>query len=276
MTDATIRIAILDMYNGEPNQGMRCIIDIINRFNHLVEFKVFDVRRNCELPEIKKYDIYISTGGPGNPLEGDGNWDLKYYAFIDALSQWNKENTVKKHVLFICHSFQMACKHFGLAEVTKRKDTSFGVMKVHKTEDGFNDPLYDGLPDPFYAVDSRDYQVVQPKLSMFRKKGAKIISLEKIRDHVQYERAIMAVRFSDYFVGTQFHPEADPISYIANLKNKERREKIIEMKGKTKFRDMLEDLLDEDKIYKTNETIIPNFLRIAINDLMKTRKMLSN
>jgi homoserine O-succinyltransferase/O-acetyltransferase len=276
MTDATIRIAILDMYNGEPNQGMRCIIDIINRFNHLVEFKVFDVRRNCELPEIKKYDIYISTGGPGNPLEGDGNWDLKYYAFIDVLSQWNKENTVKKHVLFICHSFQMACKHFGLAEVTKRKDTSFGVMKVHKTEDGFNDPLYDGLPDPFYAVDSRDYQVVQPKLSMFRKKGAKIISLEKIRDHVQYERAIMAVRFSDYFVGTQFHPEADPISYIANLKNKERREKIIEMKGKTKFRDMLEDLLDEDKIYKTNETIIPNFLRIAINDLMKTRKMLSN
>jgi acetyl-CoA carboxylase carboxyltransferase component len=76
-------------------------------------------------------------------------------------------------------------------------------------------------------------------------------------------------------VGTQFHPEADPISYIANLKNKERREKIIE-KGKIKFRDMLEDLLDEDKIYKTNETIIPNFLRIAINDLMKTRRMLFN
>ncbi len=276
MTDATIRIAILDMYNGEPNQGMRCIIDIINRFNHLVEFKVFDVRRHCELPEVKKYDIYISTGGPGNPLEGDGNWDLKYYAFIDALSQWNQENAVKKHMLFICHSFQMACKHFGLAEINKRRQTSFGVMKVHKTEEGLTDPLYDGLPDPFYAVDSRDYQVVQPKLSMFRKKGAKIISLEKIRDHVQYERAIMAVRFSEYFVGTQFHPEADPISYIANLKNKERREKIIEMKGKIKFRDMLEDLLDEDKIYKTNETIIPNFLRIAINDLMKTRRMLSN
>jgi predicted methyltransferase len=61
------------MYNGEPNQGMRCIIDIINRFNHLVEFKVFDVRRHCELPEVKKYDIYIFTGAR-NPLEGDGNW----------------------------------------------------------------------------------------------------------------------------------------------------------------------------------------------------------
>jgi esterase/lipase superfamily enzyme len=60
------------------------------------------------------------------------------------------------------------------------------------------------------------------------------------------------------------------------MKNKERREKIIDMKGKQKFRDMLEDLLDEDKIYKTNETIIPNFLRIAINDLMKHHKALSN
>jgi GMP synthase-like glutamine amidotransferase len=271
-----IRIAVLDMYAGEPNQGMRCIIDIINRFNQIVTFQVFDVRGKSEFPDIKKFDIYISTGGPGNPLEGDGNWDLKYYDFIDHLTVWNKEQKVKKHVLFICHSFQMACKHFGLAEINKRKDTSFGVMKVHKTELGLTDPIFEGLPDPFYAVDSRDYQVVQPKLNIFAKKGAKIISLEKIRDHVQYERAIMAVRFSEYFVGTQFHPEADPISFIANLKSKERREKIIAMKGKKKFRDMLEDLLDEEKIYKTNETIIPNFLRIAINDVMKHKKTLSN
>ena len=271
-----IRIAVLDMYNGEPNQGMRCLIDIINRFNQIATFQIFDIRGKSEFPKIEKFDIYISTGGPGNPLEGDGNWDLKYYDFIDQLTAWNKEKPVKKHVLFICHSFQMACKHFGLAEITKRKDTSFGVMKVHKTADGLTDPLYEGLPDPFYAVDSRDYQVIQPKLSMFKKKGAKIISLEKIRDHVQYERAIMAVRFSDYFVGTQFHPEADPISFIANLKKLETREKIIAMKGKSKFRDMLEDLLDEDKIYKTNETLVPNFLRIAINDLMKTKKTLSN
>ena len=242
MSEQTIKIAILDMYDGEPNQGMRCIIDIINRFNQIVTFKIFDVRGKSELPDIKKFDIYISTGGPGNPLVGDGNWDLKYYDFIDQLTEWNQENNVKKHVLFICHSFQMACKHFGLAEITKRKDTSFGVMKIHKTAESANDSIYEGLSDPFYAVDSRDYQVVQPKLSMFKKKGAKIISLEKIRDHVQYERAIMAVRFSDYFVGTQFHPEADPISFIANLKNPIAREKIIKMKGKTKFRDMLEEI----------------------------------
>jgi homoserine O-succinyltransferase len=276
MNEHTIKIAILDMYNGEPNQGMRCIIDIVNRFNQIVSFKIFDVRRKSELPKVKDFDIYISTGGPGNPLEGDGIWDKSYYAFIDELVAWNNENEIKKHVLFICHSFQMACKHFGLAEITKRNDTSFGVMTVHKTKEGSLDPLLEGLEDPFYAVDSRDYQVVQPHLNVFADKGAKIISLEKIRDHVQFERAIMAVRFTKYFVGTQFHPEADPLSFIANLKKAQTREKIINMKGRKKFRNMLEDLLDEEKIYKTNETLIPNFLRLAINDLMKTKKTLSN
>jgi homoserine O-succinyltransferase len=276
MNNKKITVALLDMYDGVANQGMRCLIDIISRFEPIVDFKIFDVRGKCELPEISKYDIYISTGGPGNPLIGDGNWDVKYYEFIDSLTRWNIENDVKKHVLFICHSFQMACKHFGLAEITKRNDTSFGVMTMHKTKEGLEDSLFEGLQDPFYAIDSRDYQVVQPNLNVFKKKGATIISLEKIRDHVQYERAIMAVRFTPYFVGTQFHPEADPISFISHLRNKEAKDKIKEMKGKKKFKIMLEDLLDDDKIYRTNETLVPNFLRTAINDLIRTKKTMSN
>ncbi|MBD0725228.1 GMP synthase [Flavobacterium sp. L1I52] len=276
MKKKSITVAILDMYNGEPNQGMRCIIDILNRFSPFVSFKIFDVRGKCELPEIEKFDIYIATGGPGNPLEGNGSWDVKFFEFIDAIVKWNNENPIKKHVLFICHSFQMACKHFGLAEITKRNDTSFGVMTIHKTKEGLKDLLFEGLDDPFYAIDSRDYQVVQPKLSVFAKKGAKILSLEKIRDHVQYERAIMAVRFTDHLVGTQFHPEADPISFLSQLRNKEIKDKIRKLKGKRKFRNMLEDLVDDDKIYRTNETLIPNFLRSAITDLMKSKKIMSN
>jgi homoserine O-succinyltransferase/O-acetyltransferase len=271
-----IRIAVLDMYDGEANQGMRCIFDIINRFNQLVTFQVFDIRGKNEFPDIQKFDIYISSGGPGNPLEGNGIWDKKYFELLDALWNWNKENEMKKHVLFICHSFQMACKHFGLAEINKRKDTSFGIMTTHKVNEGLTDTLFEGLENPFYTIDSRDYQVVQPHTKNFKKIGAQIIALEKIRDHVQYERAIMGIRFSKEIVGVQFHPEADPMSFLAHMKNRAFREKIIEMKGRVKFLKMLENLVEEDKIYKTNETIIPNFLRIAINDLMKHKKILSN
>jgi len=271
-----VKVAILDMYNGEPNQGMRCIIDIVNRFNQLVTFEIFDIRGKAHFPKIADFDIYISTGGPGNPQEGDGNWDVKYYQLIDDLWKWNAENQIKKHVLFICHSFQMACIHFGLGQVTKRKGTSFGVMTIHKENAGLYEPTFSGLDNPFYAIDSRDFQVVKPNMKKFRELGASIVALEKIRDHVQYERAIMGIRFSKEFIGFQFHPEADPISFLAHMKNREVREKIIAMKGRVKFLKMLEYLVQEETIYKTNETIIPNFLRSAINDSLKQRKILMN
>jgi homoserine O-succinyltransferase len=47
-----LNLAILDMNNGEPNQGMRCIKDIVGRFEGQIKHKVFDVRQKAELPEI--------------------------------------------------------------------------------------------------------------------------------------------------------------------------------------------------------------------------------
>jgi homoserine O-succinyltransferase/O-acetyltransferase len=262
-----VNLAILDMYDGEPNQGMRCIRDILSRFSDEISYREFDVRGKAEIPDIRNFDLFISTGGPGNPLDGDGHWDLLYYEFLDQIWIWNQNHSRKKQLLLICHSFQMACKHFGLGQITQRKSTSFGVTTIHKTPEGMQDPLFLNLLNPFWAVDSRDYQVVQPDRRKFKSLGAKLIALEKIRNHVEYERAIMAIRFSDEIVGTQFHPEADAVSFLEHLKKPMVREKIIELKGKAKFRTMLEDLVDENKIYKTNETLIPNFLGQAIRKL---------
>jgi homoserine O-succinyltransferase len=66
-------------------------------------------------------------------------------------------------------------------------------MAVHKTVDGQRDRLLGDLENPFWDVDSRDYQVVQPGLKKFKLLGVKIIALEKTRDHVEYERAWLSV-----------------------------------------------------------------------------------
>lgn len=269
-----IKVAILDMYDGEPNQGMRCIQDILGRFTSEVTFELYNVRQHAEVPNVEDYDLYISSGGPGNPLEGDGNWDSKYYALLDSIYEWNKTNEQKKYILFICHSYQMAIHHFGLAELTKRKSTSFGVMTIHKTDAGMGDPLFENLDNPFWAVDSRDYQVVQPHHKKFRQMGAQIIALEKIRTHVEYERAIMAVRFSPEMVGTQFHPEADPESFHAHLRKPEVREKIINMRGRARYLKMLEHLVEDHTIYKTNETLIPNFIRQSLELIKKQHEVI--
>jgi GMP synthase-like glutamine amidotransferase len=267
-----INLAILDMYDGEPNQGMRCIQEIVGRFQKHISFRVFDVRGKSEVPDVQDFDLFISTGGPGSPLEGNGEWELKYFDFLDQVWIWNQNHNQKKFLLLICHSFQMACKHFGLGDITKRKSTSFGVMTIHKTEEGLLDPLFYNLDNPFWAVDSRDYQVIRPEKRKFKQLGAKIIALEKIRNHVEYERALMGIRFSDEIVGTQFHPEADAISFLEHLKKPEVKEKIISVKGKAKFRDMIEHLVDEDKIVRTNQVLIPNFLERGIKAIATYRK----
>ncbi len=262
-------MALLDMYDGTPNQGMRCLRDILDTYNDRIAYDEFDVRQKHKVPDLS-YEIYLCSGGPGNPLEGDGVWEVGFCNLIDTAWEHNlrcPDPAQKKYFFFICHSFQIACDHFKLGEIAPRRSTSFGVLPVHKTPAGMGDPLLLGLNDPFYAVDSRDWQLIQPNLDIFEEHGAAILSLEKIRTHVEYERAIMAVRFSEEFVGTQFHPEADPEGMKEHFLLKENRKKVVKNFSKRKYKDMMEHLEDPDKIALTHNTIIPHFMDTSLAKL---------
>ncbi|MFN3529354.1 MAG: type 1 glutamine amidotransferase [Bacteroidia bacterium] len=264
----TYRVAVLDMYDGAPNQGLQSILNILEDYRFCIKFNVYNVRQKNEIPDLS-YDIYISTGGPGSPLLTAAPWEKNWHQLIDKLWHHNQRQELKKHVFFICHSFQMACQHFGLGELTARRSTSFGIFPVHKTQEGIHDPLFETLHDPFWAVDSRDWQVIQPDLRSFDKFGAQLLALEKIRDHVDYERAIMAVRFSDEFFGTQFHPEANAAGMITYMKQAEKRTQIITNHGLAKYEDMMLHLRDPDKITLTHNTIIPRFLEMAMYSMQE-------
>ena len=264
-----IRIALLDMYEGYENQGMRCLREIIIDFgktNNLeIKFDEFDIRLKNDAPDIS-YDVYISTGGPGSPLESEGSdWEKVYFNWLARVEEWNAnpENIQKKYVFFICHSFQLVCRHWKLANVCKRNSTAFGVFPIHLLENGRDEPVFEGMNDPFYAVDSRDWQVIEPQMNMLFH-GANILCIEKERLHVPYERAIMAMRFNEYFFGTQFHPEADAIGMSMYLQTEEKKKTVVENYGYEKWQSMIEQLNDPDKILWTHSHVLPNFLNIAV------------
>ena len=263
MEKKKVKMAILDMNNNQPNQGLRCIMDIAKTFDAKIDFKVYDVRYKNEIPDTS-YDIYISSGGPGSPLE-QGPWREKYLTLVQQLWDYNESSTdVKKHVFFICYSFQVVCDYFQLGTIKPRKSTSFGILPIHKTKMGREDLLLEGLDDPFFAVDSRDWQLIQPRLKVFEEHGATILSIEKIRTHVEYERAIMAVRFSEEFVGTQFHPEADPIGMKAYFLLDVNKQVVIKNFGEEKYNRMMHRMDDPDMIIKTYGIILPKFINRAI------------
>lgn len=270
----TIKIAILDLYEGHANQGMRCIREIINQWGEAnnidVIFHEFDVRLKLEIPNLS-YDAYISSGGPGSPLDTTNTqWEQNYFNWLLQLEAYNNNvlNKVKKQAFFICHSFQLLCRHYNIANVCKRKSTSFGVFPVHMLQDGFNETVFEGLKDPFYAVDSREYQVITPNTKQLEKMGGKILTIEKERPHVPYDRAIMAVRFNAYFMGTQFHPEADATGMLLHLQSEEKKQVVISEYGIEKWQSMVEQLQDPDKIRYTYSHILPNFLTEATGSLV--------
>jgi homoserine O-succinyltransferase/O-acetyltransferase len=264
-----LQLAILDMYEGTPNQGMRCIQEILSKYSEIIDYQVFDVRSKRETPGLD-FDIYISTGGPGDPRVGDGVWEKVYFEWLDKVWAFNQnpDNERKKHVFFICHSFQMAALHLGLATITERKSMSFGTFPVYKTEAGKNDPILETLDNPFYIADFRRYQVVEPDNQRFSLLGAKVLALEKHRPHVELERALMAIRFSDEMFGTQFHPEADGDGMLVWFQQEDKKKQVIEEHGLEKYEQMIADLSDPNKIERTQNTIIPTFLHHAIEVLM--------
>jgi len=265
----SIHIAILDLYNGAPNEGMRCIREIVEKFGVESQvptrYSVFDVRGKEEMPDVG-YDAYISSGGPGDPSESAGSsWENRYFRLMEAIKAHNHEYVDnRKHVLLICHSFQLFCRHYEYGEVSKRRSTSFGVMPGHKTPEGHTDPLLESLDDPFWIVDSREYQITQPDESRILREGGSILCLEKIRPHVDLERAVMAIRFDEAFFGTQFHPEADAGGMRMYLLRKDKKEDVIGKYGEEKYLQMLDYLDDPEKIMLTHDTIVPRFLNRAL------------
>ena len=268
-----VRIAILDMNEGKPNQGMRCIREILNQFgeaNNLnLEWDEFEVRLQQQIPDIN-YDIYISSGGPGSPLESEGSqWEAVYFNWLQNVMQWNANdaNVQKKKVFLICHSYQLACRHYKIATVCARKSTAFGVFPVHLLPIGNEELVFNGLKNPFYSVDSRDFQVVEPNHNRLHQMGGSILALEKERPHVPLERAIMAIRFNEHIIGTQFHPEADPNGMSMHLKTEDKKKTVIENYGQPKWQSMIDQLNDPDKIMWTYAHILPNFLSMAVESI---------
>lgn len=273
MNKPKIKVATIDLYNNERNEGMRCIKEIVadaGRINQNIDLKydVFETRYKGDVPDLS-YDIFISSGGPGSPFEDeDKKWDKDYFTFLDKIWNHNQTSDQKKYIFFICHSFQMMARFFQFGEVNKRFINSFGVMPFQKSEEGKNEPILKDLTDPFYAADIRHWQVVNPNQKKIDEFGAKILSWEIPEEKNKDNPAITSIRISNEIAGTQFHPEADPESMLYHFKQDERKKFIIDRYNEDRYWEMIGLLEHPDKIKLTRKTVIPTFLNNAINDLI--------
>lgn len=295
-----ISVAIIDMNNGLPNLGIQGICDSLSVYGKAASLSfsttIFRLRELGELPGMD-HDIYISSGGPGSPYDGEGmTWEKDFFNFLEEIKRYNATGVAtapgingdtdvaavpkapgsgssfsKKYVLLICHSFQMACRKFGVGTLEQRNTPTFGIFPVFITEEGDSDPLFSGLPNPFFCVDSRSWQVTNPDDQLFSNEDALVLALERERPQPHLERCVMAIRFSKEICGTQFHPEASAEGMRTYLRQEETRKAIISAVGLQKYEDMLIHVDHPNRISLTQQLIIPNFLSEAIDHIKPGR-----
>ncbi len=267
-----LKLAVIDMYNNESNLGLKSITDLLDSRFADISYSVFNLRGEMQLPDLS-FDIYISTGGPGHPLDGVEDWGRPYFDLLDDLVAHNRSSWRQKLVFFICHSYQIACHHFGLGKITRRPRESFGIFPVRKTLEGRTDHLFQYLPDPFYAADFRKYQVTRPNFDRLGDLQAEILAIEHEARLPHSPAAIMAFRLGTSIYGTQFHPEAYPEGMYEHIMKPDRRTQIIEDHGATVYEEMLFHLRDPIKLNLTYQKILPQFLQFARKTLYSTSSL---
>lgn len=277
-----ISVAVLDMNDGFKNQGIGCIYQLLEnsqlawkeRHHTSLELKIehFRVRDFSEVPN-HRFDIYISSGGPGSPHDGEGKkWEADYFELLDSVIGHNLHKHRKTFFFAICHSFQVLTRHFGFAEVCDAPKSVYGIMPAYPTPTGMSSCMLEGLGERFFAFERRNYQVVHPDESALGKLEAKVLALES--RHGLRGKAIMTLSIGEEFQATQFHPEADRDSILRNFLDPEKREHILAHNGEELFNKMLASLRSEDRVKRTHDLIMPRFLTKAYHHLLEvdTRK----
>ena len=116
-----IKVAILDLYDGIANEGMRGFQDILKRYKAKNELK-FKLTKflmcaeKCEVPDYKILIFIFPAVAPAVRLTAKAReWEKKYFNLIDKLEDHNlSNNPQKKHAFFVCHSFQLMCRKYQI------------------------------------------------------------------------------------------------------------------------------------------------------------------
>jgi homoserine O-succinyltransferase/O-acetyltransferase len=275
-----LRLCIVDMNNGHVNQAMRCLRGIARNFFDRVE--ATNPGLACDLVEVsprdtnhvipRDCDLYLSSGGPGSPFEGD---DQPWYADFEAFSKGIVESAIvggpeMRSMFAVCYSFELLVRQFRLALIAPRSDRKFGVMPVYTTKEGQEHPLLAAFGDRLFAFEHRNWEAIDLDEARLRGMGGKLLARES-RDGVSKGRALLGLDVAPGIETVQFHPEADRPGVMNWVARPEQAEAFKATYGEATYLAMLKTLDDPRRLARTYALVIPGWLARRFNALATAR-----
>jgi homoserine O-succinyltransferase/O-acetyltransferase len=275
-----LRLCIIDMNNAHVNQAMRCLRGLASSFFAHVQQK--NPALACELVEVsprdtgnpvpRDCDLYLSSGGPGSPFDGDGQpWSDDYGRFSDHVVESATRGGEGRQALFaICYSFEMVVRHFKLAHIGPRAERKFGVMPIYMTAEGQHHPLLAAFGDRLFAFEHRNWEAIELDEARLRGLGGKLLARES-RDGVSKGRALLALDVAPGIETVQFHPEADRPGVMNWVARPEQAAAFKAVYGEITYQAMLRTLDDPRRLARTYALVIPGWLVRQFNVLAGPR-----
>jgi len=274
MPSGVLRVGVVDMNAGHQNQAIRCLGVLIDQLAARVRLvnPGLSVERVHVSPRDKNEkpptdcDLYLCSGGPGSPYDGDGEaWVDEFSEFLDDVVDDNAAHYGRgKGALAVCYSYEMAVRHFGVAEVAPRASRKFGVMPIYTTGDGQSHPLLSPFGDRLFAFEHRNWEAIHLDESALGRHGGKLLARES-RDGVSKGEALMAFDFAPGVEGVQFHPEADRPGVMAWVARPDQAEAFKLAYGITTYERMLKTIDHPQRIARTFALLIPGWMTRRFN-----------
>ena len=137
-------------------------------------------------------------------------WGTGYRAFLDRAVEKNlRDPALAPQVFAVCHSFEIAVEHFGVAQMQLRDTLKFGVFPSYTTAAGMETELFEPFGDRLFTWEHRNWEAVALDERSVAALGGEVLASESRPGRDDKGSALTAFQFAPGVVGTQFHPEAD-------------------------------------------------------------------
>ncbi len=276
-----LRVSLVDMNNGVPNEAVRCFRRLLEAFSSRVRaanprLKVVlehvQPRNLGELPS-PDADLVLSTGGPGSPHDGwEERWCAGYRVFLDSILERAAADAERAPSAFVvCHSFEIAVQHFRFAEMTRRQDLKFAIFPAYLTEEGERTDFLMPFAERLFVWEHRRWQAVGLQAARLAQQQGAVLATESRPGQKDKGEALLALRFGPGLEGTQFHPEADRPGVLAWIHRPEHTAALRDAYGNSLLERMMKTLDDPSRLARTYALLIPGWLTSRFNQLALRR-----
>ena len=277
----TLRLSLVDMNDGVPNEAIRCFRRLLGGFTARVraanprlgiQLEHVQPRNLGELPS-PEADLVLSSGGPGSPHDGwDERWCSSYRSFLDGVMDRAARRPDDAPAAFlVCHSFEIAVQHFRFATMTQRADLKFAIFPAYLTPAGRQTDFLRPFGDRLFSWEHRAWQAVNLDQRRVAAQGGALLATESRPGRSDKGHGLLAFRFGPGLEGTQFHPEADRPGVLAWIERPEHAEALKDAYGNSLYERMMKTLGDPARLARTYALLIPGWLTERFNRLARAR-----